>query len=71
MCRNCLTFRGPLSVKWDTLKISKRRKVAEVRGKIAYLLNREMGISIAEIGRNLGVGTSAIAMAIRKKEENG
>jgi hypothetical protein len=43
--------------------------VAELRGKIAYLLSREMGIPMAEIGRNLGVGTSAIAMAIRKKEE--
>ena len=31
-----------------------RRKVAEVRGKIAYLLSREMGIPMAEIGRNLG-----------------
>jgi len=46
-----------------------RRKVAEVRGKIAYLLNREVGSSMAEIGRNLGVGTSAIAMGIRKKKQ--
>jgi REP element-mobilizing transposase RayT len=46
-----------------------RRKVAEVRGKIAYLMSREMGISLAEIGRNLSVGTSAIAMAIRKIEQ--
>jgi hypothetical protein len=28
-----------------------------------------MGIPMAEIARNLGVGTSAIAMAIRKKEQ--
>jgi chromosomal replication initiation ATPase DnaA len=48
-----------------------RRKVAEVRGKIAYILSREMEILMSEIGRNLGVGTSAIAMAIRKKEETG
>jgi len=27
-----------------------------------------MGISLAEIARHLGVGASAIAMAIRKKE---
>ena len=47
-----------------------RRKVAEVRGKLAYILSREMGIAMAEIGRKLGVGTSAIAMALRKKEEN-
>jgi putative transposase len=46
-----------------------RREVAEVRRKIAYLLSREMGMPLAEIGRNLSVGTSAIAMAIRKKEQ--
>jgi len=48
-----------------------RRKVAETRGKIAYYSSREMGIPMAEIGRKLGVGTSAIAMAIREKEETG
>lgn len=62
MCREA-------GVKEEELKGGgQRRKVAEVRGKIAYLLSREMGIPMAEIGRNLGVGTSAIAMAIRKKE---
>jgi putative transposase len=45
-----------------------RRKVSEVRAKIAYYLSREMGISMAEIARNLGVGTSTISMAIRKEE---
>ena len=35
------------------------------------LFSREMGIPMAELGRKLGVGTSAIAMAIRKKEETG
>ena len=44
-----------------------RRRVSEVRGKIALFLSREMGISMAEIARNLGVGTSAIAMAIRRE----
>ena len=43
--------------------------MAEVRAKVAYRLNREMGISMAEIARHLGVGTSAIAMAIRKEEK--
>jgi hypothetical protein len=53
-------------------------KVEELRGgeseemggeaKAAYGLNREMGISMAEIARHLGVGASAIAMAIRKEE---
>jgi predicted transcriptional regulator len=48
--------------------INIRRRVAEVRAKVAYGLNREMGISMAEIARHLGVGASAIAMAIRKEE---
>ncbi len=45
-----------------------RRRVSEVRGKMALFLSREMGITMAEIARNLGVSTSAIAMAIRKQE---
>jgi hypothetical protein len=47
---------------------NQRRRVAEVRAKVAYELNRKMGISMAEIARHLGVGASAIAMAIRKEE---
>lgn len=45
-----------------------RRKVSEVRGRIALFLCREMGIPMAEIARQVGVGTSAIGMAIRKEE---
>jgi hypothetical protein len=59
-------------VKEEELKRGgQRRKVAEVQRKIAYLLSREMGIPMAGIGRKSGVGTSAIAMAIWKKEESG
>jgi REP element-mobilizing transposase RayT len=47
-----------------------RRKISRVRAKIAYYLSREMGISMAEIARNLGVGTSAIAMAIKNEESS-
>jgi predicted transcriptional regulator len=47
---------------------NQRRRVVEVRSKIAYGLNREMGISMAEIARLLGVGASAIAMAIQKEK---
>jgi putative transposase len=47
-----------------------RRKISEVRAKIAYYLSRERGICMAEIARNLGVGTSAIAMAIKKEESS-
>jgi putative transposase len=43
------------------------RKAAKVRAEIACYLSREMGISMAEIARKLGVGASAIAMAIRRK----
>ena len=45
-----------------------RRKISEARGKIAYYLHREQGIPMAEIARHVGVGTSAIAMAIRRIE---
>jgi chromosomal replication initiation ATPase DnaA len=47
---------------------SQRRAVAGVRSKVAYRLNREVRISMAEVARYLGVGASAIAMAIRKEE---
>ena len=47
---------------------SQRRRVAEVRAKVSFRLNREMGISMAEIARQLGVGGTAVAMAIRKEE---
>jgi hypothetical protein len=38
-----------------------------VRGKIAWVLSREYGVSLAEIERQLGVCTSAIGKALRKK----
>jgi hypothetical protein len=41
-----------------------RRRVSQVRGRISYILSREWGVSMAEIARNLGVTTSAIAQAI-------
>jgi len=47
----------------------KRREVARVRGKIAYHLSKNLGISMAEIARHLGVGTSAIGMAIGRIED--
>ena len=45
-----------------------RWKVAKARALIAFQLSRDWGISLAEIARNLGVSTSAIANAIRKLE---
>ena len=46
---------------------SQRRMVSKVRAEIACFLSREVGISMAEIARRLGVGASAIAMAIKRK----
>jgi DNA-binding MarR family transcriptional regulator len=39
-----------------------------VRAKITWILSREYGIAMADIAKKLGVCTSAIAKAIRKKE---
>jgi predicted ArsR family transcriptional regulator len=46
---------------------SQRRRVTAARAEIACYLSREMGISMAEMARRLGVGTSATAMAIRRR----
>ena len=45
-----------------------RWRISRVRAKIAWILSREYGVAMAEIARQLGVCTSAIAKAIRKKE---
>jgi hypothetical protein len=52
----------------EILQGGQRWKVAKARAKIAFQLSRDWGISLAEIARNLGVSTSAIANAIRKME---
>jgi putative transposase len=44
------------------------RRVSNARAKVAWQLSREYGIPMAEIARHVGVCTSAIANAIRKKE---
>jgi hypothetical protein len=44
------------------------RKYAGVRAKIAYYLSQELGVSRAEIARQMGVCTSAIAKAIQNLE---
>jgi len=44
------------------------RRISEERGRIAYCLNREIGLSMAETARRLGVGTSAIGMAIKRRD---
>jgi REP element-mobilizing transposase RayT len=45
-----------------------RRRVSRARARISYHLSHEFGIPMAEIARELGVCTSAIAKAIRRWE---
>jgi hypothetical protein len=45
-----------------------RWRVSRVRAEIAWILSQEYGVAMADIARQLGVCTSAIAKAIRKKE---
>ena len=45
--------------------------LGRVWAKIAWILSRKYGVALAEISRKLGVCTSAIAKAIRKKEGEG
>ena len=47
------------------------RKFSRVRAKISYYLSHEFGVSRAEIARQLGVCTSAIAKAIQNMEGEG
>ena len=47
------------------------RKHSRVRAKISYFLSQEFGVSRAEIARQLGVCTSAIAKAIQNMEAEG
>ena len=47
------------------------RKFSRVRAKVSYHLSHEFGISRAEIARQLGVITSAIAKAIQNMEGEG
>jgi putative transposase len=47
------------------------RKYSRVRAKISYFLSQEFGVSRAEIARQLGVCTSAIAKAIQNIEAEG
>ena len=44
------------------------RKLSRVRAKVSYYLSHEFGVSRAEIARQLGVCTSAIAKAIQNLE---
>ncbi|OGP91560.1 MAG: hypothetical protein A2157_07515 [Deltaproteobacteria bacterium RBG_16_47_11] len=47
---------------------SQRKKVSKLRGKLSYRFSHELGMSMAEIGRYLGVCTSAVCKAIQYYE---
>lgn len=45
-----------------------RRRVSKVRAEIAYYLSHELGMPMAEIARQVGVCTSAVAKAVENLE---
>jgi putative transposase len=47
---------------------SRRRAVSELRRRLCFYLYRELGIPLAEIARQVGVGTTGVAMAIKGLE---
>jgi chromosomal replication initiation ATPase DnaA len=49
---------------------SQRRAVSKLRRSLCFYLYRELGIPLAEIARQVGVGTTGVAMAIKGMEES-
>lgn len=47
---------------------SRRGRIPGIRSRLAVRLIEECGLSLAEIGRQLGVTTSAVSKTIRKRE---
>ena len=45
----------------------RRQEVAEVRARIARQLVNELGVSLTEVARHLGVSASAISKILRRK----
>jgi predicted transcriptional regulator len=50
---------------------SRRGRLPEIRSNLAARLIEEYGLPLAEIGRQLGITTSAVSQAIRKRERVG
>ena len=46
---------------------SRRRKISEVRARLIEKLVDEFGLSLAEVGRQLGVSSSAVSKALRRR----
>ena len=49
---------------------SRRGRISRVRSKLAYRLVEDIGVSLADAGRQLGVSTSAISKALKRGNEN-
>lgn len=49
---------------------SRRKHIVQIRSKLATQLIKDIGISMAEAGRQLGVSTSAISKILTKRQEN-
>ena len=47
---------------------SRRGKLPQIRSKIALSLVKEYGVSLAELGRQLGVTTAAVSRMLSKHE---
>ncbi len=47
---------------------SRRRHIIQIRAKLAIQLIEDIGISMAEAGRQLGVSTSAISKILAKRQ---
>jgi chromosomal replication initiation ATPase DnaA len=52
----------------DILRRARRNSVSEARAVFCYLAIRKLGKSGAEIGRYLGMGSSAVSRAVRRGE---
>jgi putative transposase len=48
---------------------NRRRAVSELRKEICFYLYRELGIPMAEIAREVGIGTTGVAMIIKRSEK--
>lgn len=59
-----------VGIKEIELKSGSRRKaVSEIRKEICFYLSRELGMPLAEIARHVGIGTTGVAMTIKRMEE--
>ncbi|NIM97677.1 MAG: hypothetical protein GTO24_06225 [candidate division Zixibacteria bacterium] len=45
---------------------SRRRRISQVRSRVAHQLAEDFGLSLAEVARQLGVSTSAISKVIKR-----